>query len=223
MKTVNLVFFLLTCFILYKVFTKLEKKYLSIPNIILYGASIGAISTVMFQRMYMMLTFFSVYFLYINLKIYFNNFVLNKKNKIELCIVTVLGFLTQYYFCIYAACVVFVMLCLMLKKKDNCKKEIVTYFLQFVKAGVVGVILFLPSIYHIFFSYRGGGSSGSEYNFLENFYVFTKNVLLAFSLKNIIGVIIVFIITIVWIFKFIKSEKKDLYLIFTIPIIIDFE
>ena len=71
---VNLLFFYGTIFILRKIFVLLNRKNLSIPNLCLYGASIGAISTVMFQRMYMMLTFFTIWFLYINLKIYYQLF-----------------------------------------------------------------------------------------------------------------------------------------------------
>ena len=51
---VNLIFFLATLWILRKIFILMNKKNLTIANLILYGASIGAISTVMFQRMYMM-------------------------------------------------------------------------------------------------------------------------------------------------------------------------
>ena len=101
----------------------------------------------------MMLTFFTICFLYINLKIYYNDFKLDKKLKISLCVTTILGFLTQYYFCIYAIFLALIMIILILKKKY--KQEIKTYIWQLVKSAIIGVLLFLPSIYHIFFSYRG--------------------------------------------------------------------
>ena len=78
---VNLIFFYGTIYLLRKIFILINKKHLAIPNLILYGASIGAISTVMFQRMYMMLTFFTIWLLYTNLKIYYNNFELTKSLK----------------------------------------------------------------------------------------------------------------------------------------------
>ena len=180
---INLVFFLGTCFLLMKIMKKLDKSNLSIPVLILYGFSIGAISTVMFQRMYMMLTFFTVYFLYTNLKIYYNDFNLTKKLKIELCVVTILGFLTQYYFCIYAAFLAIVMIVLMLIKKLS-RKEIVSYIMQFVKSAIIGVILFIPSIYHIFFSYRSITGSGSDYTFLEKLVSLSKNIFDGFSLNT---------------------------------------
>lgn len=150
---INLAFFLATCIVLRKIMKILNRENLAIPVLCLYGFSIGAISTVMFQRMYMMLTFFTILFLYINLKIYFNDFKIDKKLKISLCVITILGFLTQYYFCIYAAFLAVVMIILMLKKKY--KTEIKNYIWQLLKCAIIGVLLFLPSIYHIFFSYRG--------------------------------------------------------------------
>ena len=150
---INLAFFWATCIFLRKIMKTLDKENLAIPLLCFYGFSIGAISTVMFQRMYMMLTFFTICFLYINLKIYYNDFKLDKKLKISLCVTTILGFLTQYYFCIYAIFLALIMIILILKKKY--KQEIKTYIWQLVKSAIIGVLLFLPSIYHIFFSYRG--------------------------------------------------------------------
>ena len=59
--TINLVFFVGTLWIIKKIMEKLYIKKMAIPTMILYGASMGCISTVMFQRMYMMLTFLAFY------------------------------------------------------------------------------------------------------------------------------------------------------------------
>lgn len=217
---VNLLFFLATCVILRKIFVIIKKEELSIPNLILYGASIGAISTVMFQRMYMMLTFFTIYFLYTNLKIYYNDFNLTKRLKIELCLVTILGFLTQYYFCFYAACLALVMMIIMIKKKE--KKKVRTYILQFVISAIIGVLIFLPSIYHIFFSYRGAGSKGNDYSYFENFVEFVKNIFVAFSLTEVAGIILFIILAIIIVVKFKKLENKELLVILIVPIILNF-
>lgn len=212
---VNLIFFIGTCILLWKILNKLNKKYLSVPNLIFYGASIGTISTVMFQRMYMMLTFFTMYFLLINLKIYYDGFKLSKKRKIELGIVTILGFLTQYYFCFYAAFLALVMIILMLNKKE--KQLAKTYIFQYIRAGIIGVLIFFPSIIHIFFSYRGVGGVGSEYGIINKIIVFTESIFSAFSIPNIIGLIMLVVLLVALIVKFIKSDKKSIYLILTIP------
>ena len=220
---INLVFYIGTLILLRKIFCVLNKKDLSLPNLILYGASIGAISTVMFQRMYMMLTFFVIYLLYINLKIYVNDFNLDKRLKIELCIITVLGFLTQYHFCFYTAFLVLCMILLMIKRKE--KKKIITYFLQFVRAAIIGVILFLPCIYHIFFSYRGVNGVARNFTIFESFISFVKNTYLAFSLSIMAGIIFTIVICIIFAFKLLKtpnSFNKDIYFILILPIIIFF-
>jgi len=217
---VNLICFICTCIILRKIFLKLNKPHLIIPNLILYGFSVGAISTVMFQRMYMMLTLFTIYFLYINLKIYYNNFELNKRLKIELCCVTVLGFLTQYYFCFYAAFLALIMIIILLKRKE--KSKAISYFLQYVRAGIIGVVLFVPSIYHIFFSYRGTSGNGSGLTFLESLKSFIKNTFLAYSFSEIVGYIVLFILFILFIIKFIKSKQKELYILLSVPLILYF-
>jgi len=93
--SINLIFFIGTLIIISKILNKLDCKYLRIPSIILYGASIGCISTVMFQRMYMMLTFFSILYLYHIINYIKNDFKINKKIPFILTIIG--GFLTQYY------------------------------------------------------------------------------------------------------------------------------
>jgi hypothetical protein len=198
----------------------INKKHLAIPNLILYGASIGAISTVMFQRMYMMLTFFTVWFLYTNLKIYYNNFELTKKLKIELCSVIVLGFLTQYYFCFYAVFLAFCMLIILIKRKE--KNKTLHYFLQYVRAGIIGVILFLPSINHIFFSYRGLGGREDNFTYLNGLKEFSKQIYIAFGLSLKVGIIISIILLILLIVVFKKSKNKVLYTLFIVPVLLDF-
>ncbi|MBR2290488.1 MAG: hypothetical protein IJ867_07970, partial [Clostridia bacterium] len=217
---VNLLFFLGTVWILRKILLLIKKKNLTIPNLILYGASIGAISTVMFQRMYMMLTFFTIWFLYVNLKIYSNNFEVDKKLKRELILVTILGFLTQYNFCFYAAFLAVVMIAIALYKKN--KSFVGSYILQYVKAAVIGVLLFLPSIYHIFFSYRGVGGSERAFTFLEAIQAFGKNIFSAYSLSFQFGIILTLVLLVVLLWKFAKTDRKGIYIIFVVPTILTF-
>ena len=216
----NLIFFYGTIYILRKIFILINKKHLSIPNLILYGGSIGAISTVMFQRMYMMLTFFTVLFLYVNLKIYYNNFELTKKLKRELVIVTILGFLTQYNFCFYAAFLAITMIGIMIFTKK--RKEIGSYIFQFVKSAIIGVLIFIPSIYHIFFSYRGINGNPRTFTLLEAFIKLCENLFSAYSLTLKFGIILTIILFAIFIFKFIKSKEKGLYLILVVPAALTF-
>lgn len=215
---VNLVFLLLTCFMIKKILEILKKEYLIFPTTIFYAMSIGAISTVMFQRMYMMLTFFGLWFLYVNLKIYFNEFELTKKLKFELCLVTILGFLTQYYFCVYAAFVALVMLILLIKRKE--KEKVKTYIFQFIKSAIIGIIVFIPCIYHIFFSYRGVTFQRDKQNFFEMVPLFIENILKLQFGNEIIGLVAMIAIIIISIISFKKIKNKELPILFIVPVLL---
>ena len=214
---INLIFFLGICILIRKIFQKLNKNYLSISSLILYGFSVGAISTVMFQRMYTMLTFFTVWFLYTNIKIYYNDFKLDRKLKLELCIVTILGFLTQYYFCFYVVGVTFTMLMILLKRKEYKKSK--EYFSWIVISAILGMILFFPCIYHIFFSYRGLRAEECRFTFIEKLLAFMKNSYWSFGLPVIVGVIFTIILAGIFIWKF---RKSGLMAILIVPLIIYF-
>ena len=206
--SINLVFFIGICIVIRKIFKLYDKEELAIPAILLYGLSMGAISTVILLRMYSMLTFFCLLYLYITLKIVKNNFEIDKKLSKQLVITTILGFLTQYYFCIFAVLVFILMFIRMVISKE--KKKLAKYVLKHVKSAVIGVLLFVPSIYHIFFSYRGPGNVDSG-NLIEQLQTFIKILFNAYSLPLTVGYIILacsliyFIITVI-----IKIRKKQL-------------
>lgn len=223
---INLVFFFGILYFLRKILELINRKNLIIPNLILYGASIGAISTIMFQRMYMMLTFFTIWFLYVNLKILYGaekekglKESLNLYKK-ELIIVTILGFLTQYNFCFYAVFMFLSMIIISFYKKQ--KGFIKSYIWQFIKSAIIGVILFAPSIYHIFFSYRGAGRGAREFTIFEAMKAFFESILKSFGIPFEFGIILAVIITVILIIKFINSKAKSTYIILVLPTIFSF-
>ncbi len=84
------------CF-LYKIF---RKPWIAATSVLL-AFNIGVISAAMFIRMYMMLTFFVLAFIYVNYLIW-----INRRRwylYILIFVITVCGFLTQYYFALFAA------------------------------------------------------------------------------------------------------------------------
>ena len=112
---INLIFFIGTLFTIKKIMDQLNHKELTIPTMILYGASMGAISTVMFQRMYMMLTFFSILYLYYIIKFIKDDFKI--KDNFFFILTIICGFLTQYYFCIYVILIFLILSLYLLFKK----------------------------------------------------------------------------------------------------------
>ena len=185
--SINLIFYIASCFVLKKILKLFNKEELSWITVLLYGLSMGMISIVMFQRMYMMLTFFAMVYLYLNINIFKNSFEIDKKTKRKLTITVILGFLTQYYFCIYAALVAIISAICMIKNKkwDSLKR----YVWCHVKAAIIGLILFPASIYHIFFSYRGAAGGVAEGSYLGRLQEYLKLIFYGFSIPEILGYI----------------------------------
>ena len=171
---INIIFYILTCIYIFKIFKLYKKEKLGIIALTLYGVSIGAISTVMFQRMYMMMTFFVILYTYICIKI--SRKGMRKREMTELSICTILGFLTQYYFCLFAA-VIFIILFIHLKGKRK------KWIWENVKLAILGVAIFPACIYHIFFSYRG--ITSLQENYFERLKFYVEEMFREFSISNI--------------------------------------
>lgn len=199
----NIIFFIGTLCGIYQIMIRLTNKKWAYASIIFYGGSMGAISTVMFHRMYMMLTFFSVWYLYYALKFFKKNDKFSKKDKILWGIIIFCGFLTQYYFCIYVVLIFSILFFDYMKKKNW--KMIQKVFLNHAIPAFLGILFFPASIYHIFFSYRGlGASQEHTKTLLENILYYLKAILSSYN----ISLILLIIITITTLFYFLKKKQK---------------
>ena len=217
--SINLVFFIGVLLIIKKIVESLNHKELVIPTMILYGASMGCISTVMFQRMYMMVTFFSILYLYFIIKFIKNDFKI--KDKFWFILTIILGFLTQYYFCIYIV-LIFIILSIYLLLNKKYKKWFDFLKLHVISA-LIGIIIYPFCIEDIFFSYRGIGSSEAKTKtFLESLQYYGNQLIDLFGLQNIIYLLIIGLIIAV-IHKINKKEilknKLNIIVIF-LPIIL---
>lgn len=214
--SINLIFYIASCFVLKKILRLFNKEELSWITVLLYGLSMGMISIVMFQRMYMMLTFFAMVYLYLNINIFKNSFEIDKKTKRKLTITVILGFLTQYYFCIYAALVAIISaICIIKNKKWDSLKR---YVWCHVKAAIIGLILFPASIYHIFFSYRGAAGGVAEGSYLSRLQEYLKLIFYGFSIPEILGYITLGIIIAMFIRRIIIAKRKDIATLICLPI-----
>ena len=217
--SINLVFFIGVLLIIKKIVEALNHKELVIPTMILYGASMGCISTVMFQRMYMMVTFFSILYLYFIIKFIKNDFKI--KDKFWFILTIILGFLTQYYFCIYIV-LIFIILSIYLLLNKKYKKWFDFLKLHVISA-LIGIVIYPFCIEDIFFSYRGIGSSEAKTKiFLESLQYYGNQLIDLFGLQNIIYLLIIGLIIAV-IHKINKKEilknKLNIIVIF-LPIIL---
>ena len=218
---VNIIAFALSCFVIRRILKVLNKDNLTIPILIFYGLSMGTMSMVIFQRMYMLLTFFILLYFYYSIRIYLNKFELSKELLIKLGFTTVLGFLTQYYFAIYAFLIFAIMAIGMIKKKMY--KNAAKYLGFHAIYAVIGILLFVPCIYHLFFTDRGlKNLANSEY--FEHLIDYVKHFAYAFSINDnmilICSVLLVFLAGIIYWFK--KSDKKLVVLLTTVPSVIYF-
>lgn len=220
---VNIVAFILSCFVIEKILKLLDKDNLVFGTLIFYGLSMGTISMVIFQRMYMLLTFFILFYFYYSLKIYKSDFNLSKKNLVSLGAITIFGFLTQYFFAFYAVLIFIFMFIKMIRQKKD-KKLILKYTISHIIYGVLGILLFVPCINHLIFSDRGLSNLGNSDYFIH-FFDYLKHLAFSFSINNtnvllIFCCLVLFFIGLMFLFK--KSEEKFVILLTIVPSIVYF-
>lgn len=179
--TVNILAFILSCFLIKKILKLIDKENIIIPILIFYGLSMGTISMVIYQRMYMLLTFFILLYFYYSIKIYKNNFTLTPKLNFALGTITIIGFLTQYFFAIFAFFIFLLMIIKMIKDKRYI--EVIKYIGFHIIYAIIGIVLFIPCIYHLLFTNRGVlALANTEY--FKNLYQYINHLLYAFTIKN---------------------------------------
>lgn len=132
-------------------------RFYGICASILYGASSGAIATGLLIRMYGVMTFFCVALFYIHIKKYFES-SFQKKNKL-LITITVLGFLTQYFFLFYCFGLAIITVILLIKNKRI--GELKKYICSMLVAAIIGILLFPFSVSTLFSNARAAEALGN--------------------------------------------------------------
>ena len=205
--SINLVFMILSLWTIKNIFEKLDKKHLIVPALILYGFSMGAISTVIFQRMYSMLNFFVLMFISANIDIIKKDFDIDKKLWNKLTWIVLLGFWTQYYFCIVAGVVAVLVLIGVIRKQG--KQGAITYILKYLKMALIGVVLYPLSINHIFFSYRGVGKAEMARGFGEKLVEYLNMIGYSFSVPVLAIAICLILLVMAVAVKSVIDKKVD--------------
>lgn len=218
---VNIIAFILSCFVIKKILEILDKENLIFATLIFYGLSMGTISMVIYQRMYTVLTLFILLYFYYSIKVYKNGYYATTELKLKLGIVTVLGFLTQYYFAIYAVSILAIMVIKMIKDKEY--KDIAKYIVLHIIYAIIGILIFVPSVYHLIFNDRGiSNLANTEY--YKHFIEYIKFLLYAFTIEDdnwlVIGIMMAFIIGLVYAIK--KSKQKFILVLTFLPSLIYF-
>ncbi len=217
---VNIIAFIFSCNILVKILKQLNKESLIYGALILYGLCMGTISMVIFQRMYMLLTLSIMLYFYLSVKLYKNNFNFDKKTKIQLGLATIFGFLTQYFFAIYAFFIFAIMIIYMVKQKTD-KKVLKQYIIYHIIYAIIGILLFVPCIKHLLFSDRGLSNLGNS-GYFEHLYTYLEHLAYSFTISPLIMLAILFLFILATIYLCIKSKEKFIILITIIPSIFYF-
>lgn len=184
---INIAAFAASCFVLKRILELIGKEKLTAAALLFYGLSAGTVSMVLYQRMYMLLTLFVMLYFCYSVKLCKTGFELTPKRMLVLGAITVSGFLTQYFFAVYAIFIFALMIVKMAReKKARC---ILKYTVCHALYALAGILLFIPSLYHLLFTDRGiSNLSGSGY--LENLQKYAKELLYAFSVPDNLPVII---------------------------------
>ena len=131
--------------IFYIVYRLSGSGYVSILVNILYGFSVAAINTVVFIRMYALLTMFILLYIAVLISLYKKGFRRAFKEYVILSLVVMLGSFTHYSFLVFAFFMTLLLLLfLFIKNGGRIKKEMVAVGCATL-IGVVGMLLVYPS------------------------------------------------------------------------------
>lgn len=108
-----------------------------------YALSIACITTTIYLRMYSTVTFFVLAFMYMSIKLYDKKNTVNVKDCLLLCLIVMLGTLTQYYFLMFGGLIGLVFL--VFKIKEKCIKDLVKYVI-FCFIGIALAMCIYPYI-----------------------------------------------------------------------------
>ena len=154
------IFFLLFveagCFLLLHYF--LENKYASFILSAVFCCSCLSMEMVLFIRMYVLLMVCFLFQSWYHLLFYnwsVNGISLKKdwKKYVLLCILTILGSLTHYYFFIYQAMISALFVLILWKKHHT--RQCINYIVAMTVSAVFYCCLYPAALNHIFFKYRG--------------------------------------------------------------------
>lgn len=223
--TVNLLFFCGSILLLYKISGMIlgEMNTVRLIPPLLYGLSMGAVSTLIYIRMYMLLTFWSLLFVFLVFLLIKSE--IGKKRLIlltEIALTIMAGFLTQYYFIIFAF---FFSAGYVIWNLFNCQwHKAVEYSVAACSSILCGILIFPPSLRHIFLGQQGKKAFTNAFNnihlFLNRWKHYQDTVLGKFFGNGHIQQISLLLGFLILVFAVIYSAKKKnqkLYLCNTVP------
>ncbi len=208
--SVNIIFLSGTLILLYHVIKKyFQSQSMAILSVALFGFSQGFSSCAVYFRMYAVLTFFVVAAFAVQLRLIENRFQMKGGDKQLLILTTVLGFYTHYYFILFLVGTVLLNLFYFIKEKRiYALKE---YLKTIMLSGIVSVLVWPLSLYHILFGYRGTEAMAklTGNSFLRNLKVYGEILANAyFGGSKIVFAAIIVVLGGLSVFIFMKNQKN---------------
>lgn len=153
---INLVFYLICLILLWRIadIAGRGNTWIDLFTLALFGLSPGFLSAVTFIRMYVMLTMWCFLVLLIAMRALLDNCFTLKKVFIPTLVITAAGFLTHYYYMVFAFFVTAYVCIYLVIKKDTRVKAFI--YGGSVVLGVAAAVAYYPAcLGHIFSGYRG--------------------------------------------------------------------
>lgn len=151
---INMVFLLLMLVILYHM-TKayLGGRTVALAVVAVTGLSCGIMTTAMYLRMYALMTLMVIACCAVHLKIYSEDFRLKGKNAVLLVLAVLGGYMTHYYFVLYAIGIAAVFA--VVTAVHRRWRALFKYILLLILAAGIGLCIWPFAVKHVFLGYRG--------------------------------------------------------------------
>ncbi len=151
--SVNILFYILSAIMVYIITTRIFRdRVKALIMLIIWGTSAGILNTVVFIRMYMMVSFFVLAATCLHLDLY-----KKKRPGVKfyslLFLVTVGGGLTHYYFVVFIFFMAFYYVIFLLAQKRF--RDVLLYILTYLLSAGTAILIFPSMIDQVFFGYRG--------------------------------------------------------------------
>lgn len=155
--SINVIAMVGVLILLYKIGQRVTNNNLyALIGVGAYAFSIACVTTTIYLRMYVTLTFFVLAFLYMSLKMYDKKNTVNFGDCILLTLIVILGVLTQYYFILFAALVGLTFL--VFKIKEKCFKDLIKYIISAIIGAGIALCIYPYIISNVLGGNRGFGS-----------------------------------------------------------------
>lgn len=158
--SLNILFLLLMMVVMYRMIkVHLGGETTALVTVAVIGLCCGTMTTAMYLRMYALMTLMTSACCLVHLKAIADGFQWKGKNGVLLVLTVIGGYMTHYYFVLYAIGIAAVSVVVMAVRKKW--RSLLRYILLLTCAAAIGLCIWPFSVKHVFFGYRGYAAIGT--------------------------------------------------------------